>query len=88
MGLTGGGQLRQNGHKLHENYKIDIFGLQQWGDMGGHFWVVGGIPTKTPPLGETVESNDFKLKIIESLLTGQDNPMFNNTDMLIPLELL
>ena len=48
----------------------------------------GGIPAKNPPLGETVESNDFKLKIMESLLTGQDNPMFNNTDMLIPLELL
>ena len=24
----------QNGQKLHENYKINIFGAKQWGDMG------------------------------------------------------
>ena len=36
----------------------------------------------------TTESNYFKLKIMEGLLTGQDKPMFNNIDSSVPPELL
>ena len=35
----GGGQIGQNGHKLHENYKINIFGAKQW--VGGGAWKCG-----------------------------------------------
>ena len=31
MGSTGGGQFGQNDQKMHENYKISIFGSKQWG---------------------------------------------------------
>ena len=32
MGLTGSGrQFGQNGQKLHDNLKINIFGSKQWG---------------------------------------------------------
>ena len=36
VGSTGGGtiQCKQNGQKLHENYKINIFGSTWGGDMG------------------------------------------------------
>ena len=52
----GGGQLGQNGQKLNENYKIDIFGSKHWGG-GGHggdksiFGVVGVIPSVFPTRG-------------------------------------
>ena len=43
-----GGQLGQNGQKLHENYIIDIFGSKQWGEGSGgrqvNFWGSGGDP--------------------------------------------
>ena len=47
-----GGQSGQNGQKLHENDKIDIFGSKQWeGTWGGKpiFWVVGGGDRPSPP---------------------------------------
>ena len=46
MGLTGGGQLGQNGQKLHENYKIVILGSKKWGAWQGqaNFLGSGGIP--------------------------------------------
>ena len=35
MGLVcGGGQFGQNGQKLHEDYKINIFGEKQWEAWG------------------------------------------------------
>ena len=39
VGSTGGGtiQCKQNGQKLHENYKINIFGSTWGGDMGQFF---------------------------------------------------
>ena len=38
MGLTRGGvEFRQNGKKLHENYKIFILGAKQWGEHGQTF---------------------------------------------------
>ena len=44
--LVGGGQFGQNGQKVHENDKIDIFGSKQWGEHRGGdkpiFRVVGG----------------------------------------------
>ena len=36
----------------------------------------------------TEESNDFKLKIMESLLIAHDKPCFNKADSSLPLELL
>ena len=41
-----GGQFGQNGKKLHENYKIGIFGSKKWGDTRGqaNFSGSGGIP--------------------------------------------
>ena len=35
----------------------------------------------------TRESNDFKLKIMESLLIARDKPILNNADSSLPLEL-
>ena len=35
----------------------------------------------------TRESNDFKLKIMESLLNARDKPILNKTDSSLPLEL-
>ena len=48
--LVGGG-FGQNGQKLHENYKINILGAKQWGDMEGqaNFLVSGGDPPSPPP---------------------------------------
>ena len=45
----GGRQFGQNGQKLHENYKVEIFGSKQWrlcGTLGGkaNFQVVQVIP--------------------------------------------
>ena len=39
-----GGQFGENCQKLHENYKMVIFGSKQWGTWGDkpYFWVVGG----------------------------------------------
>ena len=48
-----GGQFGQNGQKLHENDKIDIFGSKQWGGDKPIFWVVEGFPpvlSPPPPL--------------------------------------
>ena len=43
MGLAGGGGgFRQNGQKLHENDKIDIFVSRQGGDIGGQVNFSGG----------------------------------------------
>ena len=59
MWLTGGArQFGQNGQKLHENYKIGIFGSKTVGggeDMGGqgNFQVDGGFlspPTRGNPI--------------------------------------
>ena len=48
-----GGQFEQNGQKLHEDYKIDIFGAKQWRKWGtSQFWGSGGYPPVSP-LGET-----------------------------------
>ena len=54
--LVGGGGFGQNGQKLHENYKINILGAKQWGDMEGqaNFLVSGGDPPSPPPLEETL----------------------------------
>ena len=53
LGLTSGrGSFGQNGQKLHENYKINIFGAKQWWNMGGDkpiFWLVRGDPPSSPP---------------------------------------
>ena len=35
----------------------------------------------------TRESNDFKLKIMESLLIARDKPILNKVDSSLPLEL-
>ena len=35
----------------------------------------------------TMESNDFKLKIMESLLIAHDKPILNKADSSLPLEL-
>ena len=35
----------------------------------------------------TMESNDFKLKILESLLIARDKPVLNKADSTLPLEL-
>ena len=55
-----GGQFWQNGQKLHENYKIGIFGSKQWGDMEGQANFSGsgrGSPlSPPPPLEETLIS--------------------------------
>ena len=46
-----GGQFGQNDQKLHENYKISVFGSEQWGDMGGqsNFSCSGGGISPVPP---------------------------------------
>ena len=46
MGSTCGAQFEQNGQKLHENYKIIVFGAKQWGGYGmasqffGYWWEI------------------------------------------------
>ena len=49
-------QFGQNCQKLHENYKVTIFGSKQWGDeMGGGkqiFQTVGGFPQSPPTRGD------------------------------------
>ena len=70
----GGGRFRQTGRKLHENYKIVVFGSKHWGNMGGqaNFWGSGGIP-QFPLLGETLASlfhikkKKFYQKILQKL---------------------
>ena len=52
--LVGGGQFGQNGQKLHENYKIGIFGSKFFwgGGMGGgqaNFSSSGGGDPGIPP---------------------------------------
>ena len=52
--LVGGGQFGQNGQKLHENYKIGIFGSKffgggAWGGDKPIFRVVGGGDPGIPP---------------------------------------
>ena len=44
MGSTCGAQFGQNGQKLHENYKIIVFGAKQWGGYGmaTNFLGIGG----------------------------------------------
>ena len=50
MGLTGGGHWAK-WPKLHENYKVDIFGSKQWGCMGGQANFSGsGENPPQPPL--------------------------------------
>ena len=44
-----GGQFGQNGQKLHENDKIDIFGSKQWGGGQANFLGSGGIPPSPLP---------------------------------------
>ena len=49
-------QFEQNGQKLHENYKINIFGGKAVEDMRGQVGVTS-LPTRLPPLlGETLGS--------------------------------
>ena len=55
------GQFGQNGQKLHENYKIGIFG-QNWGGGQANFLGSGGEIPPVPPLGETLVSHyDYNL---------------------------
>ena len=57
---SGGGRFGQYVQKLHENYKINIFGAKQWGDMGGqnNFLDSGGFSPNLPPLLETLYARD------------------------------
>ena len=52
------GHFGQNGQKLHENYKINIFGSKQWGEgYEGNkpiFWVVPHSPSPPPLIAETL----------------------------------
>ena len=49
-------QFEQNGQKLHENYKINIFWGKAVEDMRGQVGVTS-LPTRLPPLlGETLGS--------------------------------
>ena len=52
MGQLVGGQLGQNDQKLHENYKITIFGSKQWRGMG-----------RDKPIFQEVEENLIFYKI-------------------------
>ena len=53
--LWGGGQFGQNGQKLNENYKINLFGAKEWrgywGRQANFLGSGGGFPQF--PLGET-----------------------------------
>ena len=51
------GAFGQNGQKLHENHKINIWEAKQWEILGRHanFSGSGWFPT-LPPLGETLVS--------------------------------
>ena len=53
MGSAGWGEFGQNGQKLHENYKISIFGSKQRGGDGhggqANFLIIGGGSPQSPP---------------------------------------
>ena len=73
-----GGQFGQNGQKLHENDKINIFGSKEWGRgaCGGqaNFSGSGGIPPIPAPLGETLkipQIRDQKPKSSQALFASK-----------------
>ena len=63
-----GGQFGQNGQKLHEIYKINIFfGKIVEGNGWEHkpiFWVVGWIPPVCPTRENPIERRNFQYKLL------------------------
>ena len=72
---VGGEQFGQNGKKLHENYKINMFGVKQWGEGGGHgrssqIFSDGGHPLQSPPPTRgLIQSGAATFKELKSVIT-------------------
>ena len=87
-----GGQSGQSGQKLHENYKIGIFGQNRWGqgETSQFFGILLPPPqsTRPPPLGESLL---WSVKVIKQLavpFTWTLSGVFTFLVYLIPLQFI
>ena len=85
-----GGQSGQSGQKLHENYKIGIFGQNRWGqgETSQFFGILLPPPPAPPPLGESLL---WSVKVIKQLavpFTWTLSGVFTFLVYLIPLQFI
>ena len=86
-----GGQSGQSGQKLHENYKIGIFGQNRWGqgETSQFFGILLPPPVHPPPpLGESLL---WSVKVIKQLavpFTWTLSGVFTFLVYLIPLQFI